>query len=112
MLTLMKTSRGRADLLFLPNRPTFIHARVTILTATIARGRIERILYKTTQNQGKGNGKVNVKAKETKVRSFDFSGKSTEPTENITHVLLFIKEFKNMGKYLKYSVYKLSFFQL
>ena len=25
-------------------------------------------------------------------------------------LLLFIKEFKNMGKHLKYSVYKLSFF--
>ena len=79
--------------------PTVVNARLTILMPTIARGRIKRNLYKTTKNQGKGNGKVNVKAKETKVMSFDFSGKSTEPTENITHVLLFIREFKNMGKY-------------
>ena len=27
-------------------------------------------------------------------------------------LVLFIKEFKNMGKYSKYSVYKLSFFEL
>ena len=27
-------------------------------------------------------------------------------------LLLFVKEFKNMGKHLKYSEYKLSFFQL
>ena len=95
----MKTSRGRADLLSLPDRPSSVHARLTILTPTIARGHIKRVLYKTTQNQGKGIGKVNVKAKETKVMSFDFSGKSTEPTENIAHVLLFIREFRNMGKY-------------
>ena len=91
-------TRGRADLFSLPNRPTVMNARLTILMPTIARGRIKRVLYKTTQNQGKGNGKVNVKAKETKVMSFDFSGKTTEPTENITHILIFISEFENVGK--------------
>ena len=108
----MKTSRGRADLLFLPNRPTFIHARVTILTETIARGRIERILYKTTQNQGKGNGKVNVKAKETKVMKFDISESTTEPIKNINFLVLFIKESINMVHQSKYTVYKMSFFEL
>ena len=43
---------------------------------------------------------------------FEFSGKTTEPTEKVPFTLLFIREFKNMGKYSKYSVYKLSFFEL
>ena len=53
-----------------------------------------------------------VKVKETKVMNFEFSGNTTEPAKNINQILLFIREFKNMGKCSKYSVYKLSFFEL
>ena len=48
--------------------------------------------------------------KETKVKKLQFSGETMEPAKNITQVLFFIKEFKNMGKHSKYSAYKLSFF--
>ena len=109
---MIRTTRWRSDLFSLPDRPTVMNARLTILMPTIARGRIKRNLYKTTQNQGKGNGKVNVKAKETKVMKFDLSGSTTEPTKNIKILVLFIKESKSMDHQSKYTVYKMSFFEL
>ena len=51
-------------------------------------------------------------AKYNQKKKFYFPQSTWEPAKDMTQLVLFIKESKNMGKHSKYSVYKLSFFQL